>query len=564
VPTIGVLGALLAGVLMALPPGGTFIDDDSSIHEGAIEAIAAEDVTRGCNPPFNDRFCPHDPVTRGAFAAFLFRAMDLSGVSRDWFADDAGHIFELEINGLAGAKITRGCNPPRNDRFCPDDMLTRGELAALIRRALDLESSSNDWFTDDDGHLFEGDINAIGEADITRGCNPPANDRFCPDRLVSRAEIATFLTRAFGYTVTVPSPRPPLQWVPVIDGLDSPVQSILPPGEDRILIVEQGGLVRIIENGTIQQQPFLDLRGSIVTGGERGLLAVAFHSAYPLDRRLFAWYSGRLRPGGTGDHTTYLVEFDVASDGRSAASPRTVLAVDQPFSNHNGGFLAFGPDGLLYLSIGDGGSANDPQGNARNPETLLGKMIRIDVDKESPYGIPDDNPFVGRSGRDEIWATGLRNPWRWSISEDVMFIGDVGQAAREEVNVVPLAPVGYDFGWSRFEGTLCNPDDTDPACSRTGFTFPVVEYGREVGRTVTGGRVYSGLIVNSLRDYYLYADVYSGRVFGFRLRNGRAVEALELTGRLGMRGIVDFAYDGSGEILATNLFEGSIFRLTGG
>jgi glucose/arabinose dehydrogenase len=555
--------AMLVGVALALAPGGTFTDDDGSIHEADIEAIAANDVTRGCNPPFNDRFCPTRPVDRGAFAAFLRRALELPPATKDWFVDDDGHLFEADINALAEANITRGCNPPANDRYCPDLRLTRGELAALIRRAFELPASPKDWFSDDDGHRFEGDINAIAEEGITRGCNPPENDRYCPDRRMTRAEMASFLKRAFGYTSVQPAPRPPLDWELVVGGLTSPVQAIVPPGEDRILVVQQGGLVRVFDGGSLNAQPFLDLTGSVEAGGERGLLAVAFHPDYPVRRHMYAWYSGPLRSGGSGNHTTYLVEFDVAVDLQSAGSPRTILAVDQPYSNHNGGFLAFGPDGYLYLGLGDGGSANDPQAYARDLNTLLGKMIRIDVDSV-PYSVPSDNPYVGVSGRDEIWASGLRNPWRWSFHDGHLYIGDVGQGALEEVNVVPVEPAGYDFGWSRFEGTLCNPNDTDPSCSTSGLTFPVVEYGRDIGRAVTGGVVYDGPTVNLLRDYYIYADIYSGRVFGFRLLGGQAVESVELTGRLGMSGIVDFAMDGDGEILVTNLFTGTVHRLTGG
>jgi glucose/arabinose dehydrogenase len=249
---------------------------------------------------------------------------------------------------------------------------------------------------------------------------------------------------------------------------------------------------------------------------------------------------------------------------QSASSPRTVLAVDQPFSNHNGGFLSFGTDGYLYLSLGDGGSGNDPGARARNLNTLLGKMIRIDVDGAQPYAIPPDNPYVGRSGRDEIWASGLRNPFRWSFDGNVMFIGDVGQGAREEIDAVPATPTGYDFGWSRYEGTVCNPNDTDPSCSRAGLTFPVQEYGRSLGRTVTGGVVYRGPTVRSLSGFYVYADFGSGRVFAFRYLNGRAVESRDLTSRLGNPGLVSFEIDNRGEMLAVDYFDGVVYRLTGG
>ena len=540
----------------ALPPGGSFVDDDGNTHEGAIEGIAAVGVTKGCNPPFQDRYCPNGTVDRGAVAAFLRRAMNLPASATDHFVDDDDSIFEADINAIAEAGITKGCNPPMNDRFCPNDTLNRGQMAALLRRALNLPASGADRFVDDDGSIFETDINAIAAAGVTKGCNPPANSRFCPQDTVQRDAMASFLSRAFGYAPEVPPKRPALGWELVV-GIANPVHVVAPPGEERLLIAQQSGAVRVFENGGLRAGPFLDLSSVVSFGGERGLLSIAVHPGYPVDRRLFAYYYG-------DDNRTHLVEYDIAPDLETASSPRTVLSVAQPFTNHNGGHLQFGDDGYLYLGFGDGGSANDPGGRSRDLSTLLGKMIRIDVDGALPYGIPADNPYVGKAGRDEIWASGLRNPWRWSFADGHMFIGDVGQGSREEISVVPVAPVGYDFGWSRYEGSICNPNDTDPSCATGGLTFPVAEYGRSAGRTVTGGIVYRGPTVRSLTAYYIYADVSSGMVQAFRLRSGDPVEPRNLSGPLAMDGIVSFGEDGDGELLAVNLFEGAIYRLTGG
>jgi glucose/arabinose dehydrogenase len=558
--------ALVAALIpiAALAPGGTFTDDDGSVHEGGIEAIAAEGITVGCNPPFNDRFCPNRVLTRAEMAAMVSRALSLPATGADHFTDDDGHVLEGAINRIAEAGITQGCNPPSNTRFCPDRTLTRAEAAGFLARALDLPASGTDFFDDDNGNVLEGAINRIAADGITVGCNPPTNNNFCPNRTLTRAEMATMVTRALELTAMRPPPRPGLDWQPVVEGLDTPIQALVPPGEDRLLIAELGGTIRVFENGVLRPQPFLDLSGEVVTGGEKGLLSIAVHPDYPADRRLFAWYSAPLRNGGSGDHTTYLTEFDIAADLQTASSPRVVLVVDQPFSNHNGGFLGFGPDGYLYLGLGDGGGGNDPGGRARNLNTLLGKMIRIDVDGAAPYAIPADNPYVGRAGRDEIWASGLRNPWRWSIDNGTIYIGDVGQNAREEVDAVTLSPAGYDFGWSRYEGTLCNPNDTDPSCSTAGLTMPVAEYGRSVGNVVSGGVVYRGAVVRSLSQYYLYADVGSGIVRAFRLLDGRAVEARDLTGALSQRGLVSFGFDSAGEVLAVSMFDGTVYRLVGG
>lgn len=541
-----------------LPPGGTFTDDDGNTHEGNIEAIAALDITRGCNPPFGDLYCPSNPVDRGAMAAFIRRALNLPSSNTDFFVDDNGSIFEGDINAIAEAGITKGCNPPANDLYCPDQVVKRDAMAAFLRRARALPAVPQDFFVDDNGSIFEGDINAIAAAGITLGCNPPANDLYCPNDTVKRDTMASFLARALGLNSMVPPPRPDLDWEVVASGFSSPVQVLVPPGEDRLLVAQQGGKIISWDSGSATT--FLDIEDDVLFGGERGLLSIALHPDYPADRRMFAWYSDN-----SGD--TRLVEFAIAADLKSASSPRTLLVVDQPASNHNGGFVDFGDDGYLYLGLGDGGGGNDTFKTARNVNSLLGKMIRIDVDDKDPgleYAIPPDNPYVGVAGRDEIWASGLRNPWRWSFDDGYMFIGDVGQVTREEINAVLVQPVGYDFGWSRYEGSVCNPNDHDPSCSSAGLTFPVEEYGRSTGRTVTGGVVYRGSTVRSLADYYIYADVYSGRVLAFRLDGGGAVEKKDLTSKLALGGIVGFAKDNNGEILAVSLFDGRVYRLVGG
>lgn len=209
------VGTSFASAAAQLPPGGTFIDDDGNVHEANIEAIAAAGITRGCNPPINDRFCPGESVTRGQMAAFLRRALELTSVATDYFSDTDGSVFESDINALAAAGITKGCNPPANDRFCPDEWVTRGQLAAFLARALDLPQTSSDYFTDDDGSVFEVSINQLRLAGITLGCNPPANDMFCPGREVRRDEMASFLARALGLDGETPPPvnaecaRPP-------------------------------------------------------------------------------------------------------------------------------------------------------------------------------------------------------------------------------------------------------------------------------------------------------------------------------------------------------------------
>ena len=207
---VAVLVALTATAAQAqpdLPPGGTFVDDDGNIHEGNIEAIAAARITFGCNPPANDRYCPRDSVTRGAMAAFLKRALDLAPTNTDHFVDDDDSIFERDINALAEARITLGCNPPANDEFCPNDPVTRGAMAAFLVRGLGYtDDGGGDLFIDDDDSVFERDIDRLGTARVTRGCNPPANDRFCPREVVTRAQMASFVARALELSPRNPPP----------------------------------------------------------------------------------------------------------------------------------------------------------------------------------------------------------------------------------------------------------------------------------------------------------------------------------------------------------------------
>jgi hypothetical protein len=205
---VGVMAlTALAASAQELPAGGTFVDDDGNVHEGNIEAIAADGITRGCNPPQNDRYCPLDPVTRGEMAAFLNRALNLDASESDHFVDDEDSIFQNDINALATAGITRGCNPPDNNEYCPDSHVTRGEMAAFLVRGFGYtDDGGGDLFVDDDGSIFEGDIDRLGAAGVTLGCNPPTNDRFCPNDSVLRDQMASFLGRALGLQPRTPPP----------------------------------------------------------------------------------------------------------------------------------------------------------------------------------------------------------------------------------------------------------------------------------------------------------------------------------------------------------------------
>lgn len=345
----------------------------------------------------------------------------------------------------------------------------------------------------------------------------------------------------------------------VAEGLDRPVQVIDPgDGSGRLVAVEQTGRLRLIEDGQVIPAPFLDLSDRVSCCGERGLLGAAFHPEYAANGLLFVNYTD-----ANGD--TVVARYRVSANDPNRideTTAETVLTVDQPAGNHNGGMLLFGPhDGYLYIGLGDGGGGNSQSG--QDLGTLLGKILRIDVDameNGAPYAVPPDNPFVGQPGaRPEIWVYGLRNPWRFSADRATgdLWIGDVGSAIYEEINLLPGAGTGAaNFGWPAMEGEECRQD---APCES--FVTPVSGFGRDEGCVVTGGYVYRGSAVPDLAGVYLFADYCTGTVWGL------APEASGVWERLGpvatgLR-ISSFGEDAAGELYVVDL-GGSIHRLIAG
>jgi glucose/arabinose dehydrogenase len=329
----------------------------------------------------------------------------------------------------------------------------------------------------------------------------------------------------------------------VAQGLQSPVFVTAPASDARLFIVEQPGRIRIVQNGTLLATPFLDLTARVSSAGERGLLSVAFHPQYATNGTFFVNFTDT-----RGD--TRIERLRVGADPNRAdpATAELVLTVAQPFSNHNGGLVAFGPDGKLYVGMGDGGGGGDPQETGQDPLRLLGKMLRIDVDAARPYAIPSDNPNAGRTDRlPEIWATGLRNPWRfsWDRTAGLLYVADVGQNRLEEVNVVPATQGGVNYGWDEMEGSDCFEPST--GCDRMGKQLPATEYTHSDGCSITGGYVYRGQDLPALRGHYFYADYCEGWIRSFRYANGGATEArsweLENVGN-----ISSFGEDARGEL----------------
>jgi hypothetical protein len=353
---------------------------------------------------------------------------------------------------------------------------------------------------------------------------------------------------------------PALTTVLVARGLSSPLDLQSAPGDrSRIFVVEQTGRIRVIRDGTLLAAPFLDVSGRISAGGERGLLGLAFHPGYAQNGRFFVNYTDR-----NGD--THVSEFHgtPGTDAADAASERMMLFVTQPFANHNGGGLVFGRDGMLYIGLGDGGSGGDPFRNGQNLGTLLGKMLRIDVDRGERYGVPSDNPFVATAGaRGEIWAYGLRNPWRFAFDGATgdLVIADVGQGQWEEIDIgLASRRGGETYGWNVTEGNHCFQPSS--GCSTAGITPPVLEYSHDQGCSVTGGVVYRGCRLPGYQGTYFYADYCSHFVRSIRVANGQATDARDWTAALG-RGLdspTSFGVDADGEVYIVDQ-DGEVYRI---
>ena len=369
-------------------------------------------------------------------------------------------------------------------------------------------------------------------------------------------QVITALTLG---TLMVPgtsSGQAAVELLPVLDGLSSPLL-VTHAGDNtnRLFIVEQRGTIQVLSPGSTLPTLFLDIRARVRSGGERGLLGLAFHPDFESNRRFFVNYTR------SGDAATVIAEYRAsATDPDIADSDETLLlTIDQPFSNHNGGMIAFGPDGFLYIGLGDGESANDPGNRAQDNSTLLGKMLRIDIDnpasEDIPYSSPTTNPFVGDpSGRDETYATGLRNPWRFSFDRSTgdLYAGDVGQNATEEIDVITL---GGNYGWRVFEGSGCSGLGPG-ACVEANFIAPLAEYTNtgEFGRcSVTGGYVYRGVRQSLPRGSYVYGDFCSGEIF--TLEGGTTTLLLD-TGL----SLSSFGEDEAGEIYAVDL-NGSVHKI---
>jgi glucose/arabinose dehydrogenase len=354
----------------------------------------------------------------------------------------------------------------------------------------------------------------------------------------------------------------------VASGLSSPIFVTSPPGDlQRLFIVERPGRIVILSNGQVLPDPFLDIVGRVLSGGERGLLGLAFHPDYDNNGYFYVNYTNT-----SGNTVVSRFEISADPDLADSSSEYLLLTISQPYSNHNGGMIAFGPnDGYLYIGMGDGGSGGDPQNRAQNDGVLLGKMLRIDVDGGSPYGIPPDNPFAGPGDPlDEIWARGLRNPWRFSFDRQTgdIYIADVGQSQWEEIDYQPASGSGGEnYGWRLMEGVHCYNPPID--CDSGGLTYPIYEYshgGSPFRCSITGGYVYRGNAIPQLPGTYFFADYCSDQIWSFRYDGSNITEFTDRTTELApdsgqvINDISSFGEDGSGELYIVDL-GGEVFKI---
>jgi glucose/arabinose dehydrogenase len=329
----------------------------------------------------------------------------------------------------------------------------------------------------------------------------------------------------------------------IASGFTSPVYITAPAGDSRLFIVDQPGVIHIVKNGSLLSRPFLNIKDRVAYGGERGLLSLAFHPKYSENGFFYVNYTRR--PDGHTHVERYSATPD--SDEADPASQKLILMVEQPHANHNGGHIQFGPDGMLYIGMGDGGSAGDPHNHGQDRSTLLGDLLRIDVDGGDPYSIPADNPFSSQPGmRPEIWAWGLRNPWRFAFDapSGLLYIADVGQNRYEEIHVAPISQGGLNYGWRIMEGKHCYRSET---CSSEGLVLPATEYGHSQGCSITGGYVYRGKAIPNLDGQYFYADYCLGWIKSFRYINGEI--SVRKTWKLGVESnVLSFGLDSAGEL----------------
>ena len=539
--------ATIATPFVDVPPGQYFTN--------AVGWAFRNGVTLGSD---DTHFSPNDRVTRAQFATFLHRMLCEPAVASEApFTDLLDDVFyTVAVDWLWENGYTNG--KPGNI-YDPQGFLTRGELAAFLFRMVGEPSGApvNPFVDVPRSQYYAPAVDWLLARKITTGTT---DTTFSPDGVVTRAQAVTFLYRLnLGAAGVIDPVELDLQVSPVLSGLSSPTDAAVHPIDGSIYITEQSGVVkRVTANGSGEPDwgsgatTVLDIDASVLSGGERGLLGVAVN---PAGDRLYVSFTDN-----AGDSVIW--EYDLVA-GLPSGSPRVVLTVAQPSSNHNGGHIAFGPDGHLYATFGDGGGAGDPNEHGQNTSTLLGSIIRITPTGTGGYTVPADNPFVGGSGADEIFLYGIRNPWKFSFDTSTgdLWVADVGQSTREEINRLEAAlggGNGANLGWNTYEGTT-RFDTSDPVIADR--VEPVYEYatGGAEGRSVTGGFVYRGTAIDGLDGTYLWADFFTAELRGWHSSFGGAISYdADIPGGL----VASFVQDLGGEVYAISI-SGTISQVVG-
>ena len=482
-------------------------------------------------------------------AAFLVRALGepnpSPGTSGSFTDVSQGAWYEPFVERLVELGIANGFI---DGTFRPDQPVTRAEMAALVIRSLgESESANQTRFSDvDPDAWYVGMVERLAELEITLGCDTSPL-RFCPAESVARDQMASFVTRAFDLPTEAVPARPSVQGLSlarqvVLSGLDAPLYLDAPAGDPRLFVVERAGRIVVAANG--QTSTFLDISQMVRTTGEQGLLGLAFHPDYQSNGLFYIHYSR------SSDGAGVIAEYSVSDDPAVAdpLSARILMTVTQPASNHNGGMLSFGPDGYLYAGFGDGGGGGDPYKTGQDPSSLLGSIARIDPVTGGPA---PGNPFGN-----EVFYYGLRNPWRFSIDGNRVWIGDVGQGEIEEIDALSVFEGGANLGWSVMEGSSCyNAGSCDPS----GTVLPVAEYTHDDGRSITGGYVYRGSEIPALDGHYFYGDFVFGWIRSFRF-DGRAPVDAAIWGTLQTPNLVSFGTDGFGELYMVTI-QGTVYKV---
>lgn len=539
-------------------PGTAYPDDEGHPDEPWIEALHAATVVFGCG---DGNFCPDEPIAMAHLAELLYniryRSTDHLGAMASLDSASGGERAAVD---LALEDIAATC---REGPSCFDRRVTAGQLALILVRAFELAPDSagdtDPQFDDIAGHPAAEAVETIAASGIMSGCDATS---FCPDRLVTRSQAAAALVRALDIP---PIPPRPVPWqlelvVDEIKEVGGTTDLRAPTGDNRLFVTLKDGTIRIVADGIMSDDPFLDITDQVRNDhSERGLLSLAFHPRYAENGRFLVFFTDL-------DANGRIVEYRVDPADPDRADPtsaRPIITIRRgPYlANHQGGNLQFGPDGMLYVSVGEAGWYNDWPRNGQNPHTLEGTLLRIDVDAEgaAPYAIPPDNPFAdGVDGRPEVWAYGLRNPWRFAFDDEHIYIGDVGHEDREEVSVAPASMGGLNYGWSIFEGTRCfrgtgcDTAGPDGSADSDGLIAPAAEYGRDDGVGVIGGYVYQGDAIPEMRGHYFYADFTGGWIRTFKWLDNEVTEHYDWSRAIerpdSARFSWSFGVDGHGEL----------------